>query len=753
MTAATAKEYGPTNPADVRAALSCIPASDRDLWLKMGMAVKDEFGDEGFPIWNEWSESDEESYREKTARQVWKSFNKNGVGIGSLFFEAKQRGYQFTGKKLEPATAEQIAAREQKRQDDERKAREKTEHAKQKANALWSNAAPAISHPYLARKGIKPQGVRVGPYVYNALNNANEWERRQKENCLLIPLRDTDGAIWNLQAIFPDTELDRDKGFLSGGKVSGLYFSIGKPSGVICICEGYATGASIHEATGHAVAVAFNAGNLGKVAKKIRDKYPEGKIILCADHDQWTKGNPGATKATEAAQAINGALAVPQFKNTEGQPTDFNDLHASEGLEAVRAAINNALTPTVDKKHQSSDVLSRCMADIEAKPINWLWYGKIARGKVSMIAGHPGLGKSQITASLAAIVSTGGKWPVDRTKCARGQVVFLSAEDSAEDTIRPRLEAAGADLTRIYTIDAISEGSGENTTERTFNLAADVHRLALMVERLGDVSLLIVDPITAYLGNTDSHKNADIRALLTPLTKMAEERGIAVVCVTHLNKGGSAEALMRFSGSLAFVAAARAAFIVAKDPDNGTRRLFLPVKNNIGKDETGLAFSVESVSIAGGIETSRIAWEADAVTITADEALSQDDQGSEEGSSALDEAKEWLSDFLADGPQLSNDVKRNANQAGIAWATVKRAKAALGIKPTKDKTSMAWSWSLTADGGKVLNRPRASELEHLEQVEHVPFSPEENGTSQEAQIEGAQDAQTMGTGAHWQTTL
>src|SRR5205823_6333601 len=147
-----------------------------------------------------------------------------------------------------------------------------------------------------------------------------------------------------------------------------------------------------------------------------------------------------------------------------------------------------------------------------------------------------------------------------------GLVVILSAEDDVADTIRPRLEAAGADVRRCYVVDAIRDidGAGE-IHSRAFNLAADVARLEALLAQLGDVALVIIDPLTAYLGDADSHKNAEVRGLLAPLGEMAASRGVAMVCVSHLNKGGSSEALLRVSGSLGFVAAARAAFIVTRD--------------------------------------------------------------------------------------------------------------------------------------------------------------------------------------------
>ncbi|TXT23311.1 MAG: hypothetical protein FD134_2216, partial [Gallionellaceae bacterium] len=292
----------------------------------------------------------------------------------------------------------------------------------------------------------------------------------------------------------------------------------------------------------------------------------------------------------------------------------------------------------------------RRASDVKAKPINWLWPGRIARGKVSMLAGNPGLGKSQITASMAATVTTGGMWPVDRARCQRGNVVFLSAEDDAEDTIRPRLEAAGADLSRVFILDAVVDGYRADGSEalRGFNLKTDLHRLGKMLDEIGGAALIVIDPITAYLGEADSHKNAEIRALLAPLSDLAAKHGAAVVCVSHLNKSAGGEALMRVTGSLAFVAAARAAFIVTKDPEDDARRLFLPLKNNIGNDQTGLAFAIQAAQVksaTGLIETSRIAWEPEAVTVTADEAVST--ASNPEEHSDMQDAKIFLRDLLS----------------------------------------------------------------------------------------------------------
>jgi hypothetical protein len=320
-----------------------------------------------------------------------------------------------------------------------------------------------------------------------------------------------------------------------------------------------------------------------------------------------------------------------------------------------------------------------------------------------MLAGNPGLGKSQVTVSIAAIVSAGATWPVDETQCERGNVVLLSAEDDAEDTIRPRLEAARADLSRVYILGAIVDCYQADGGEvmRAFNLKTDLNRLAELLTEIGDVALVVIDPVSAYLGDTNSHNNAEIRALLSPLSDLAARHEVAVVCVSHLNKSVGDEALMRVTGSTAFVAAARAAFVVVKDPADEARRLLLPLKNNIGNDQSGLAFTVEPATVPsanGPIETSRVAWEGEAVTVTAEEAMIAQPN---EGRSEMEDAKAFLEDLLTAGSVSSRQVRAQAEAAGYSWATVRRAQKLLKIDAVKDGLKGGWRWQL---GPKVLKK-------------------------------------------------
>lgn len=227
---------------------------------------------------------------------------------------------------LSPAEeAVQRAKLENSRRERELEEAKRKASARKRALSVFEEAALCDSHPYTDRKGIQTHGARL------------------RGDRLVLPLRDTEGTIHSLQFIGPDGE----KRYLTGGRKAGCYFDIGQPDGVVCVAEGFATGASIYEATGYAVAVAFDAGNLLAVTKGLRKKHPELRLIVCADDDHRSAGNPGIAKATEAALSTGALLAVPVFGTDRKEvDTDFNDLHQCVGLDAVRRCIEDARKPS-----------------------------------------------------------------------------------------------------------------------------------------------------------------------------------------------------------------------------------------------------------------------------------------------------------------------------------------------------------------------------------------------------------------------
>lgn len=386
-------------------------------------------------------------------------------------------------------------------------------------------------------------------------------------------------------------------------------------------------------------------------------------------------------------------------------PENINPF-ASDGLEwvddLVRSGFGRVDPPrqeyTAPKNDHQADTRpsakTLCLADVQPEPVRWLWPGRIALGKLTLIAGDPGLGKSLLTAFLAAVVSKGYKWPLDDTPAPQGSVVLLSAEDDAADTIRPRLDAADADCSRIHILQAV-QGTDEDgkPIERLFSLKQDIAVLEGLLPTLPDCRLLVIDPVSAYLDNTKSHENADVRGLLAPLAALAARHGVAVVLIQHLNKNAVGSAIYRAIGSIAFMAAARAGYIVTRDKSNPQRRLFMPAKNNLANDSSGLAYTVVTAENGAPV----ITWEQEPVTMTADEALTPSVSNDEQADN--DWAAIVLEQTLSSGPITAIEAQKEARQAGISPKMLRRAREKLGVITRKADFKGGWVWALPGHEG------------------------------------------------------
>jgi len=313
------------------------------------------------------------------------------------------------------------------------------------------------------------------------------------------------------------------------------------------------------------------------------------------------------------------------------------------------------------------------LSDVQPESVRWLWPGRIAMGKLTLLCGDPGLGKSFVTLDLAARVSSGAPWPdLPLLPNSTGGVVLLSAEDDLADTIRPRLDAAEADVSRIAAIQAVRRvlPSGQSQ-EADFDLTEDLAALEEAITQTPDCRLVVIDPLTAYLGKTDSHKNAEVRAVLARLFELAARRRVALLAVTHLNKANTLPAIYRAMGSLAFVAAARAVWAAVRDEqdETGQRRLFVPIKNNLGADDSGLAYALGTAG-----NTARVKWEPEPVDMRADDAMNG-------GRKAVvrEDAGQFVLDTLTanGGDMLSADLTEAATAEGISERTLWRARRAV----------------------------------------------------------------------------
>jgi hypothetical protein len=253
---------------------------------------------------------------------------------------------------------------------------------------------------------------------------------------------------------------------------------------------------------------------------------------------------------------------------------------------------------TIEPPVRTSKIIVESFDKIEPKPLEWLWPARIPRGKLTILAGDPGLGKSLITVDLAARLSTTGLMP-DGSQGPVGDTVFLSAEDDPYDTMRPRLDAAGADVKRIHFVQGVGVEGGGQGDAKWVNLQTDLRLLEDLV-RWVSPAMVVIDPISAYLGEADAYSNAQVRRVLGPLSAMAQRHGVAIVAINHLRKADG-DPLTRVAMSIAFTAAARAVWGVQKDPHHEGQCVMFPIKANLSGPTESIAFSVESRGECAGI--------------------------------------------------------------------------------------------------------------------------------------------------------
>ena len=415
-------------------------------------------------------------------------------------------------------------------------------------------------------------------------------------------------------------------------------------------------------------------------------------VLILEDNDE-----AGRKKAQDTATALSGTaktvriVRLPDLPE-KGDVSDWLDADAGNSEKLVDVCFATPLwTPETSPAAMappvpiSTGLQFARMSEVEAKHVEWLWQERLALGKLTLLAGEPGIGKSQISLDVAARISIGDNWP-DGGGAPLGSVIILSAEDSANDTLRPRLEAAGAALERIHVLTAtLVEGK-----PATFSLQAHLEMLGNKLAELGDAALVMIDPITSYMGRIDGHQTVDVRAVLEPLAAFAEKHDVAILAISHPPKATQSKALHAVTGSLAFVAAARLVFIATREPQS-ERRLFLPVKNNLGPLAAGLGFSLAQIFIGNDILASHVVWDSAPVTTTADEAVAA---ANNVGATAMNEAKDFLRDELADAPRSVPDIKKAAVAAGLSWRTVERAKADLKVRSSKGGINEGWLWEL-----------------------------------------------------------
>ena len=426
------------------------------------------------------------------------------------------------------------------------------------------------------------------------------------------------------------------------------------------------------------------------------------RVVIWADFDDSGKVHAGAVKAIlkgihcEVISIDVESLNLP----VKGDVVDWLQINPLATKENVLAL---PLLPQEIKAEQGVILLKA--SELKPKPINWIWDGWIAGGKFHLLGGVAGTGKTTISLALASSITNGGRFP-DNTRSPSGNVVVWTGEDDISDTLTPRLMAMGANLDKVHFVQGVIGEDGE----QPFNPSTDMLILQQAIAKVGDVKLLIIDPIVSVVKG-DSHKNAEVRKDLAPLIQMAESMGFAIIGITHFSKGTSGkEPIERITGSLAFGAVARIVLVASKSKSDDSEdvRIFLRAKSNIGADNGGFEYSLEQAVTEGGIETSRVLW-GDAIEGSARELLVDAEDDSDGGSMA--ECMQFLNSILSNGEMPATEVKNDCIGAGHSISTMNRAKKKLGIEAKKIGIGRgsSWVWEMP----KVFNNYKDTHTQNL----------------------------------------
>lgn len=361
------------------------------------------------------------------------------------------------------------------------------------------------------------------------------------------------------------------------------------------------------------------------------------------------------------------------------------------------------------------------LSDVAPELVSWLWQGRLPAGKLVTLDGDPGTGKSTLAVEITAHVTTGTPWP-DGTPCPRGDVVILSAEDGMADTIRPRLDAAGGDPSRVHCLTAVDIGVTDDdgrTITRPPTLA-DTDAIRAAIESAGAL-LLIVDVLMAYLpSRVDSHRDQDVRVVLHRIAEIADQTGATVLLLRHLNKAGAGSPLYRGGGSIGIVGAARAGYVVAPDPDDDdsdTIRVLAAIKSNLAPLPPSLRYRLTEDPDTG---VTRVAWHGESSHAAA--ALLTPESGEER--TERDDAAAFILDYLTrqGGCALAREVQAAGRKLGYSKTTMHNAAKRVRVRKSKDGMQGPWYWRHPDDAAE--GSPEGSEDSGTREAE--PSEPSRN---------------------------
>jgi hypothetical protein len=418
-------------------------------------------------------------------------------------------------------------------------------------------------------------------------------------------------------------------------------------------------------------------------------------IAKAAHSDRWQELARTAEDAAKEHCAGRRAYGYPTLAETFGEDIARK---VAEWLDY------DCRGETHDEQETASPLATLTSArasTVAMRAIQWIWPGRFAVGKLGLLVGLPDEGKGQILCYVAATITNGDEWPCGEGRAPKGRVILLTAEDDIADTVNPRLLAAGANLDEIEIIRMVHEKG----RDRMFNLVSDLDLLRRKVIEVGNVRMVLIDPVSAYLGvkKMDSFRTTDVRAVLGPVVGLATEMQVGFLGVMHFNKKVDVtNALLRISDSMAFGATSRHAYAVIDDPEN-KRKLLVKAKNNLApRNQKALAYDFGTRNVGSDPETKEeiwapyVLWHPHPVDVTATEAMRAANES--KSPAARDDAKNFLENFLADGPKLKTEIEEAADANCISERTLRRAKSDLGIVAEKTGLKEGWIWRLPSAG-------------------------------------------------------
>jgi hypothetical protein len=425
--------------------------------------------------------------------------------------------------------------------------------------------------------------------------------------------------------------------------------------------------------------VATTSGGSTSWRPEFAEHFRGRLVAICGDNDR-----PGKRYVETVAKSIIGVagevriVELPEGCKDITEYIESNDRLDKQESRGRIVAIIDAAKPvkTVPGERPAAVLAVVRMDHVMAKTPTWFWPNRLPDASFNVLSGDPGATKSFLTVFMAAVVSRGRVWPdCPKEAVTRGSVLLCSSEDDP-GIVRGRLDAHGADTERVFVCSGVTAGE----TKKAFDLSHHVDALERFLDDVPDTRLVVLDPVTAYLGDANANNNAEVRTVLSPLADLAVRRAVTIVAVNHHNKRSDLAYMYRGLGSTGFVAQARSVWAVVTDKDDPETHILAPIKTNYSVKPTGLKYR-----IIEGVVT----FEPDPWTGTLDDQMTE-----RKGKPRVDACVEWLKQRLSKGAVLASTIFEEAGQEGFSRDVCYRTKQQLSVTAAKAGFNRGWYWEL-----------------------------------------------------------